>query len=106
MITSPAQVKQAFLKSLGRQIRRARRDADLTQDSLAKRIGVRRAQIGRMEKGAVDMPASKLVALALALHKPLNYFMEPYQRETTDVLTDEERLELEDTLRHLLGKPE
>jgi HTH-type transcriptional regulator/antitoxin HipB len=52
------------VKQIGAIIRRARRNAGLTQAELGKRIGLRQATISKLEKGA---PATQLSTMLDAL---------------------------------------
>ena len=55
--------------TIGQKIRKARRDLDMTQEDLAKKLGVTKATINRYELGVVtNITRSKLEALAEALH--------------------------------------
>lgn len=52
-------------------LRRARKETRMTRAELALRTGISIAEIEDLERGELDildMPSSKLVALALALH--------------------------------------
>jgi HTH-type transcriptional regulator/antitoxin HipB len=54
-------------KQIGAIIRRARRNAGLTQVDLGKRIGLRQATISRLEKGEEETKLSTLLAVLSAL---------------------------------------
>jgi HTH-type transcriptional regulator/antitoxin HipB len=54
-------------KQIGAIIRRARRNAGLTQIDLGKRIGLRQATISRLEKGEEETKLSTLLAVLSAL---------------------------------------
>jgi len=54
-------------KQIGAIIRRARRNAGLTQIDLGKRIGLRQATISRLEKGEEQTKLSTLLAVLSAL---------------------------------------
>ncbi|MFJ2399882.1 helix-turn-helix domain-containing protein [Streptomyces xanthochromogenes] len=56
---------------LGRRIRDARMDADLTQEELAERAQIDRSTIQRIELGQNDARYSHLLLIAEALHTPL-----------------------------------
>lgn len=65
-----AQVKEevdAYL--LGEAIRKARKEQNLTQEQLGDRIGVKRAQISRLEKGksVITLPTISRVFQALGI---------------------------------------
>ena len=49
------------------QIRRVRKAAHVTQEELAKRIGVNRALISKYETGIIEPSVSQLQKIALAL---------------------------------------
>ena len=54
-------------KQIGAIIRRARRNARLTQTELGKRIGLRQATISRLEKGEDETKLSTLLDALTAL---------------------------------------
>ena len=54
-------------KQIGAIIRRARRNAGLTQTDLGKRIGLRQATISRLEKGEDETKLSTLLDALTAL---------------------------------------
>ena len=54
-------------KQLGAIIRRARRNAGLTQTELGKRIGLRQATISKLEKGEPATQINTLLDLLTAL---------------------------------------
>ncbi len=71
-------------KTLGRKIRRARRDQDLTQSKLAEIVGVHHITISRIENG--QMPGVTL-ALIVKLSEALNLSMD-------DLISDLETAEV------------
>lgn len=52
---------------IGNRVRRAREDADLTQEELEDRAGVKRLTIQRIESGATDARIGWLLRIARAL---------------------------------------
>jgi len=58
-------------RSIGNRVRRAREDANLTQEQLTFRTGVPRLTIQRIESGATDARISWLLRIARALNIPL-----------------------------------
>ncbi len=52
---------------IGNRVRRAREDADLTQERLEERAGVKRLTIQRIESGATDARIGWLLRIARAL---------------------------------------
>lgn len=55
------------LVALGRALRRARRDRDLTQEVLGERAGMHANHVGTIERGAKDPRATTLLRLIEAL---------------------------------------
>ena len=63
-------------KKLGKKIKIARIELDLTQTGLAKKIGAKQKSISRYETG-LSMPLiERLVKIAKALKKEPAYFLE------------------------------
>jgi len=61
-------------KAMGELIRKAREEARLSQEELAKKIYRRRAAVSDMENGKVEFSAWVLPYLSSALNKPIGYF--------------------------------
>lgn len=64
--------ERAFFIGLGQRIASARRDADLTQQQLAERLGIPQPQLASYEVGRRRMPVSMLPRLARALKAPID----------------------------------
>ncbi len=63
-------------KKLGKKIKIARIELDLTQTDLAKKIGAKQKSISRYETG-LSMPSIEtLVKIAKILKRPAGYFLE------------------------------
>jgi len=63
-------------KKLGKKIKLARIELDLTQTQLAQRINSKQKSISRYETGA-SLPSIKtLVKIAKVLRKPAGYFLD------------------------------
>lgn len=63
-------------QKLGKKIKIARVELDLTQTDLAKKTGSLQKSISRYENGEAVPSLSTLEKLAKALKKPMSYFME------------------------------
>ena len=64
------------LKAFGNRIKEQRLSVNMTQDELAKRAGYSsRSSINKIELGLVDLPQSKLMAIAQALGVSPVYLM-------------------------------
>jgi len=67
---------QMDAKKLGKKIKIARIELDLTQTGLAKKIGAKQKSISRYETG-VSLPSIEtLVKIAKVLKKPSGYFLD------------------------------
>ena len=65
-----------FLKDFGMRIKNLRIDKGMTQDELAQKVGyTSRSSINKIELGLVDIPQSKIVAIADALNTTPAYLM-------------------------------
>ena len=62
-------------KKLGKKIKLARVELDLTQTQLARKIGTKQKSISRYEAGKSVPKIDTLVKLAKALHKPAAHFL-------------------------------
>lgn len=63
-----------FTIAIGRQIKIARADANLSQIELAERLYCRRATLSDIETGKADIDAVTIAHLAYTLQKPLSFF--------------------------------
>lgn len=63
-------------KKLGKKIKLARVELDLTQTQLAKKINAKQKSISRYETGASLPSIETLVKIAKALKKTAGYFLE------------------------------
>jgi len=63
-------------KKLGKRIRLARVEADLTQTQLATKIHAKQKSISRYETGDSMPSVETLVKLAKVLKKPTTYFLD------------------------------
>lgn len=64
----------AKAETMGDRIRKLRRDANMTQEELAKRIGVQYQAVNKYEKGLVtNIPIERLEKIAFALNTTVRY---------------------------------
>jgi len=63
-------------KKLGKKIKLARVELDLTQTELARKIGARQKSISRYEAGKSVPKIETLTKLARALKKPASHFLD------------------------------
>lgn len=69
-----------LLARFGRNVRQARRLADLTQEGLAERSGMDRSVIGSVERGEREVGVTRAWRLAEGLHVSLDSLLrEPRQ---------------------------
>ena len=81
-------------KNIGKKIQKAREEAGLSQDELASRLGYTQAALSNYELGKRRLYLANIEQIALALNKPLSYFLEELapecntgQREVADETT-------------------
>ena len=67
--------------SIGKRIREARKKIQMTQLELGRLTGYTDSTISHIEKGEVDLPISKVKALAEALRVTVDYLIEDYLLE-------------------------
>lgn len=84
-----------FTLYMGSAIKKAREEAGISQEELAKKIYRRRATLSDIETGKADVDAVTLWLFSAYLKKPLSYFYPEYARET---IRPEEMSELEHEL--------
>lgn len=64
------------LEDQGKLVKQAREEANLTQQELADRTGLKHAQsVSRIERGVTSVPMGRLRRIAEATGKPLSYFV-------------------------------
>ena len=63
-------------KKLGKKIKLARVEADLTQEQFARKINTLQKSISRYETGVSVPSIETLVKISKALKKPAGYFLE------------------------------
>ena len=68
-------------KQIGKRVKIARILIDITQEELAKRIGVEPVTVSRMESGSRNITAVEIEKLSKALNRPLSYFYEGKEEE-------------------------
>jgi transcriptional regulator with XRE-family HTH domain len=60
-----------------RRLRQARRDADLTQAEVGRRLGLRQAFVSKVESGERRLDPVELARFAVVYGKPLGWFLAP-----------------------------
>jgi len=78
--------------NVGRRIREARESLELSQHELAARVGVSQRSVSYVEKQNW-VKQSTLERYAMALGRPLSYFLRPYDEEAGAGLTRQEVIE-------------
>jgi DNA-binding XRE family transcriptional regulator len=63
-------------KKLGKEIKIARVEADLTQEGLAKKISALQKNISRYETGSMTPSIETLVKIAKVLNKSTSHFLD------------------------------
>jgi len=57
-----------FIKAFGKNLRKMRKEAGLSQEDLANDADIPLSQVGRIERGEVNTTISTVYALSKALH--------------------------------------
>ncbi len=85
-------------RDIGRRIQRAREEAGLSQEELARALGITQSALSNYELGKRRLYLANLEQLANVLGKPLRYFMEedtppggedPHRCDSQDPVTSE-----------------
>jgi transcriptional regulator with XRE-family HTH domain len=80
-MTTPPDEK---LRTLGRAIRRMRRERDLSQEALAQRANLHPNQVGRLERGVADVYTSTMLRVIDGLGVPLSEVARVYEERLPD----------------------
>lgn len=88
-------VPNKFTVSMGKLIKNARVEADISQEELAERAYLKQSSISKIEAGNRSLSAEDILYLSHALNKPINYF---FAEEFTKELGGEEVRILEEEL--------
>ncbi|CAG1022473.1 hypothetical protein MTYM_01753 [Methylococcales bacterium] len=79
-------------KWIGDKIRVAREEKNWTQGDLAKEVYAKQPRISDFERGAVEIGVVELAYIALALEKPITFFIPPkFNGATPNDLTDTQK---------------
>ncbi len=81
MTTPPADEQ---LRALGRAIRCARRDRELSQEAVARAAGVHTNQVGRLERGAADVYTSTMLRIVAGIGVPLADVARAYEESLSE----------------------
>jgi len=78
-------------EAMGKLIKQARIDADLSQSALAENLSMRQAKISDLENGKVEASVSDLLHLSMGLEKPILYFFPDWtiEKVSTENLSSE-----------------
>lgn len=60
-------MRESTLSEFAEILRNRRKELNLTQEELAKKVGKKRAYIARIEKGETDMQLSSFISISQAL---------------------------------------
>ena len=62
----------AYKRELGKYLREARKDAELSQEAFADKIGINRTYYGNLERGENSISIDKLQKISRTLNIPLS----------------------------------
>ena len=66
-------------KLIGEKVRKARKEANLSQQQLGDKLFCHRTNVSYIEQGKVSIPADRLIDFSNALNKPMIYFLSDIQ---------------------------
>jgi transcriptional regulator with XRE-family HTH domain len=75
-----------FTIHLGKLIRKARLEANMTQAELAKEAYFSQTAISQIEQGKRDVTVAEIIYLSIALDKPILYFYQPYEIRDNSII--------------------
>ncbi len=70
-------MKENYLKLIGSNIRRLRKQAELTQEDVADRANLNASYYGRIERGEINVTLETLASIARALNIEINDLFRP-----------------------------
>lgn len=76
-------------EKIGRKLQKAREEAGMSQEELAKHIGCSQASLSYYELGKRRLYVADLERISSILNRPLTYFMENTNSEETEFERDE-----------------
>lgn len=68
-------------KLVGSNIRRARKEQDITQEQLAKKVNYSRSYIAHIENGVTPIEIERLALFSRILNKPVIYFLNDFSNK-------------------------
>lgn len=86
---------QALERHVGHRIRQRRIMLGLTQQEMARLLGITYQQAHKYERGINRVSAGRLYCIANALHVDLGYFYEDLEADDDAPLSDRERMRLD-----------
>ena len=74
-------------KLLGKKIKKARLEKNLTQEDFAEKLDLSVSFICQVESGKKKFNLKRLVEVSTILEKPINYFIDGYEVQDNDEIT-------------------
>lgn len=68
-------------KVVAKRIKLARVERDMRQSDLAEQLQVVTSYVSQIESGKINVGIETLENIASALHKPMSYFLEPFEED-------------------------
>lgn len=75
-------------KLIGKRIKRARLEKNLTQEEFAEKLDLSISFICQVESGKKKFNLKRIVEISKILEKPINYFIEGYEAKSNDDITE------------------
>ena len=80
-------------------IRKARKEAGLTQEDLAQEIGVNRATLSKYESGVISPTLDMLAKIAVALNRPVQDLLGEDKPDDFGWSTNEKAIDMQNSIR-------
>jgi len=75
-------------KLISKKIKKARNEKNLTQEELAEKLDVTVSYICQVERGKKKFNLKRIVEISKILEKPIDYFIDGYEPENDDTISE------------------
>jgi len=75
-------------KLIGKKIKKARTEKELTQEKFAEELDVSVSYISQVESGKKKFNLERIVEISKILEKPIDYFIKGYEAKSNDTISE------------------
>jgi len=79
-------------KLISKKVKKARNDKKITQEKLAEELDVTVSYISQVESGKKKFNLERIVEVSKILEKPIDYFVEGYESESSNTIEEINKL--------------